>query len=145
LLFSAVSDADRVAAGLLRKFQDHVSSAKLQSQAVTEAVAEPLIKRNLPIASTNVSGSHVIRGLMDRSAPKLSSGISCEPNPPLLPPFILASPHPYSPSDGIGAVENSTDRTCPLRCRRPSTDSSIFATRCALRVLLGRRIADPPS
>jgi len=61
LLYSAVGDNDQVTNGFLEEFQEHVSRANLQDQDVTKRVAEPLIKAYLPITSTTVSGSHVVR------------------------------------------------------------------------------------
>jgi hypothetical protein len=68
MLYSAVGDRDDLTARFLEEFQDHVDRAKLQDQAVTKKIAEPLIAKYLPITSTNVSGSHVVRAVMSEKA-----------------------------------------------------------------------------
>jgi hypothetical protein len=72
LLYSAVGARDEVTESFLEEFRKHVGGAKLQDQAVTKRVAEPLIKEYLPINSTNVSGSHVIRAMVgEKEAEKM--------------------------------------------------------------------------
>lgn len=64
MLFSAVRESDSTTLGFLEDFQRHIRNAKLQDQAFTRRVAHPIIKRNLPVASTDVSGSHVVRAYL---------------------------------------------------------------------------------
>ncbi|HEY4311641.1 MAG TPA: hypothetical protein VGN12_19500 [Pirellulales bacterium] len=64
MLYSAVADGG-VTGLFLKDFQDHVSGSHLQDQALTKEVAWPVVSRNLPIRSIDVTGSHVVRGRMD--------------------------------------------------------------------------------
>lgn len=64
-LFTAVRGADGSTQRFLEEFQAHVRGTHLQDQAITKQIADPLIFKNLPaIASTDVSGSHVLRARM---------------------------------------------------------------------------------
>lgn len=64
LLFSAVRNNDRTTASFLDEFKTHIDRNKLQRQEITRQIAHPLVARNLPIDTTDVSGSHVIRAYM---------------------------------------------------------------------------------
>lgn len=67
LLYSAVNGIDSTTELLLRDFQSHILDNKLQRQAITKTIANPLIKRNLAVTYTDVSSSHVIRAFMDKN------------------------------------------------------------------------------
>jgi hypothetical protein len=65
MLYTAVRGADASTRRFLDDFKKHVRGRRLQDQAVTKQIADPLIMTNLPaIISTDVSGSHVLRARM---------------------------------------------------------------------------------
>ena len=67
LMHAAVNEVKDVTAMCLRDFLDHLIKNNLQRQSYTEEVAYPLLAENLPIQSTNVSSSHVIRAFVGQT------------------------------------------------------------------------------
>ena len=61
MLHSAIHENDAVTKQFLDDFKRHIDESKLQDQEITRKVAYPVIARYLPVVSTDISGSHVIR------------------------------------------------------------------------------------
>ena len=65
MIGTAVAGRDSTVKMLLQQFQKHINTTKVQDQAHTKHVADARIFAGLPINSTDISGSHVIRAHMD--------------------------------------------------------------------------------
>jgi hypothetical protein len=65
MISSAVANRDSAVEMLIQEFKKHMATSKLQDQARTKHVADTRILTGLPVDSTDISGSHVIRAKMD--------------------------------------------------------------------------------
>jgi hypothetical protein len=68
LLYSAVRGQDDVAGRFLEDFKKRIGEGRLQDQAVTKSIADPLVLANLAgVVATDVSSSHVVRAELPRA------------------------------------------------------------------------------